>query len=169
MKNNKGITLVEIILTIAIMLIIFQAIYSLFFVGTKSFNMSKDKGFAQQNVRIAADYITKELRTAAKITTIAPQDTIYYSLSLDSSKNLIRTKYDNTGSSSNKIVTLEEIFFINSKDNDGNIKKGFIKVNTSSQENSQENNLEFEILLENLLEFNTEIPQNTSTIFYTKY
>ena len=66
-KKRKGITLIELVLTVAIISVIIQVIYSIFFVGNLSFNTSKDIGFAQQGARIPIDYINKEVRNSSSV------------------------------------------------------------------------------------------------------
>lgn len=74
MKDRKGITLIELVLVVALLGITIQAIYSIFFVGNTSYGVSKSKGFAQQEVRLASDFISKNLKYA----TILSSDSEYF-------------------------------------------------------------------------------------------
>lgn len=65
--NKKGLTLIEIIITLAIFAIIIQVVYSIFFVGNKSFNVGKNTGFAQQEIRNASIALSKEIKMAKDI------------------------------------------------------------------------------------------------------
>lgn len=162
-KNNKGITLIELIITIAIMAIVIQTIYSIFFVGNKSFNISKNKGFAQQEARIAMDIINKELRTAKEI---SKEESIgeYYSLSIEDNK-LSRKAPDGSGKKLFLFNSQAEIEF-------EKIEKGIlyvkIKVVEGKNRDEQEYIVNFSILLENL-EGSSEELENLSKIYYSKY
>lgn len=49
------------------MAIILQVVYSIYFVGNKSFTTSKDIGFAQQEIRNVSIALSKELKAAKQI------------------------------------------------------------------------------------------------------
>ena len=65
--NRKGISLIEIILTVGIFAMIIPLIYSIFFVGNKSFGTSRDIGLAQQEARLVSQHLENELRNVSKI------------------------------------------------------------------------------------------------------
>ncbi|WP_422486940.1 PilW family protein [Gudongella sp. DL1XJH-153] len=91
-RKKKGISLIELILTIAILSIVIQVIYSIFFVGQKSYSTSKDIGFAQQEARSPLNYIDKELRAAMSVyLNSEPIEYPYYSLSTENSQLVKRT------------------------------------------------------------------------------
>lgn len=95
-KKRKGITLIELVLTVAIISVIIQVIYSIFFVGNLSFNTSKDIGFAQQGARIPIDYINKEVRNSESVYIgIEPNVYPYHSIQLESG-NLVKTTYSSS-------------------------------------------------------------------------
>ncbi|MBU3182040.1 PilW family protein [Clostridium psychrophilum] len=89
-NNNKklvfkgGFTLVELIITIGIMGIVLTMAYCMGDYGNKSFNNGSAKSDIQSNTRLAANYITKELRYSsnAEILTALPT-------TLDSTKKYI--------------------------------------------------------------------------------
>lgn len=62
MKNKKGITLIEVVLTVAILGIFIPSIYTVFFAGQNAFSTSTNKGFAQESVRLAELFLTDELK-----------------------------------------------------------------------------------------------------------
>ncbi len=68
-RTRKGLTLIEVILTIAIMTIIGQALYSIYHVGTKSFEINRDMGFTQQDARLILENLNNEMRTAKEVST----------------------------------------------------------------------------------------------------
>src|SRR5690554_5159792 len=80
-NKRKGVTLIELILVIALISIIIPTIYSIFFAGNTSYGFSKNKGFAQQGVRLASDFIASNLKF---VTALSDDEndfyTDYYSL-----------------------------------------------------------------------------------------
>ncbi len=59
-KNRKGFSLIELVLTMALIGIVIQVIYSVFFVGLRSFATSNNIGFSQEGVRLANIFLTEE-------------------------------------------------------------------------------------------------------------
>lgn len=102
-EKHKGFTLIEVILTLAIIGIVIQLSYSLLFSGTKSFQVGRDKGLSQQDFRIVQEILKKEIRYVKYLNNIAPEDDVnetyekYYSLELkendDESYSFIRKEY----------------------------------------------------------------------------
>jgi type II secretory pathway pseudopilin PulG len=62
LKNKKGITLIEVVLTVAILGIFIPSIYTVFFAGQSAFSKSTNKGLAQESVRLAEIFLTDELK-----------------------------------------------------------------------------------------------------------
>lgn len=165
--NNKGVTLVELIIVLAIMGIVIQALYSIFFVGNKSFIKGRDKGFAQQDTRTINEIITRELRTARAVGFLEDEmGDDYYSLEFNSSDSSLY-KTDKDGNSSPIAVAkgnIKEMFFNRAMDDPG----GIIKVSLIVEEKKENFTLGFDILLENVTGFNDEVNDET-IIYYTKY
>jgi type II secretory pathway pseudopilin PulG len=63
-KNNKGFTLIEILVALVIDFIVLAGIYAAFYSQQKSHVKEQQVVDAQQNVRGAADYMTREIRLA---------------------------------------------------------------------------------------------------------
>lgn len=63
-NNRKGVTLIELILTLALLAILSQVVYSVFFVGADSFAVSSNKGFSQQGVRNTTMFLESEFKYA---------------------------------------------------------------------------------------------------------
>lgn len=170
--NNNGITLIELIITLAIMLLVIQMMYSIFFIGNKSFNVSKNKGFAQQEARIVADFINNELKTSKEISENKLMG-MHYSLSLNDKGQLSRKTYNEDGSedeNKEKLISnnLSEIKF---QGVDGN-QKGIINITINATEgektkDKQKYSLDINVLLENLPDFNKSMDENI--IYYSKY
>lgn len=170
--NNKGVTLIELLIVLAIIGIILQVVYSIFFVGNKSFNIGKDRGFAQQDARIASDIVIKELRTAKSISFIDGEFTgKHYSLSRNSSGQLIRTSFDGINITETKVLFSGSLIGLkfNNKLNESNvIVSGIVNGKIIAEEGKQQTSFNFDILLENIPNYNTVITDE-ETIYYTKY
>lgn len=169
--KSKGFTLIELLITLAIMGIVIQLIYSLFFVGNKSFNISKNKGFAQQNARIASTFIIDELRTVEKISEEELSGK-YYSLSFEDGK-LFRKTYNDAGieqeiSISNNLSVLN---FNYDKDEKLGVLNVIIEANEGEIEaNKQSYSLDVDILLENESAYEgIDKFRKLYTIYYSKY
>ena len=67
MNNRKGFTLMEVIITIAILGIVLSALYNILFFQIKTFNLSDKKSVAQTDVRYISDFISNELRYATEV------------------------------------------------------------------------------------------------------
>lgn len=70
-SNNKGFSLIELILVMAILGIIVTLAYSMHIFGIKAFAIGGDKTNVQSEARKAADFITKEIRLAAEVELLA--------------------------------------------------------------------------------------------------
>jgi prepilin-type N-terminal cleavage/methylation domain-containing protein len=76
--NNKGITLIELIIVLAIMGLALPLAVQFFLLGTNVFARGASQSKAQHNARLATMYITTELRNAQSvmiIDSIDPSDT----------------------------------------------------------------------------------------------
>jgi prepilin-type N-terminal cleavage/methylation domain-containing protein len=67
LKKSKGFTLVELIVTLVILSIVLAAAFSFFIFGNKTYNRGINQYSVQSNIRLASDYITKEIRYATQI------------------------------------------------------------------------------------------------------
>jgi prepilin-type N-terminal cleavage/methylation domain-containing protein len=67
LRNNQGITLVELMVTLALLGIVLALGYLYFGFGVQAFQRGEKQSIAQQAVRLTADYITVELRFAKQI------------------------------------------------------------------------------------------------------
>jgi len=67
MKRNKGFTLLELIITLAIIAIIFTLLGPLFFTGVNFFADSNNRVMDQVNLRKVMTDISREIRDAEKI------------------------------------------------------------------------------------------------------
>jgi len=66
--NNKGLTLVEILVAMGLIVIVISLGFTLLFFGMRSFDTGTAQAHTQQNVRLVGDYMRSELRNAVEIT-----------------------------------------------------------------------------------------------------
>lgn len=66
-KKQVGLTVVELMLALAILLLVLAGGYSFLFFGWSSFDRGTDRAVVQNNLRMAAEQITKEVRYASSI------------------------------------------------------------------------------------------------------
>jgi len=100
MKVRRGISLIELVLTTALIGLVIQIAYSIFFVGATSYSVSTNKGFSQQDIRLAANLLDSELRYVTDINSQAIYNGEYYSLHLenkDGRSYLVKSKHNYTG------------------------------------------------------------------------
>lgn len=69
-RKKKGVTLVELVIVSSMLVVIVSLAFSLYFFGTKSFQNGVSRSNVQQNINMAANAITKELRYATEISII---------------------------------------------------------------------------------------------------
>ena len=70
MKNNKGYTLIEVLIIIVIVGIIVSLIYSLAPKSFKHFESQREKSDIISDLRLAMSYLTKEIRKSEKVEVI---------------------------------------------------------------------------------------------------
>ncbi|HHU49378.1 MAG: hypothetical protein ACOYEH_07115 [Caldicoprobacterales bacterium] len=68
-KKIKGLTLIELVIFMALIGLVLQLVYTLFFMGNNSFVINTNKGVTQQEVRLLGDIIDSELKYITNMTT----------------------------------------------------------------------------------------------------
>ena len=71
-KNQKGFTLVELIVVLAIIALVMGVMSSVFIAATKTFEKGLDQYDLQANIRLASDFIINEVRNASEISLTRP-------------------------------------------------------------------------------------------------
>lgn len=170
-KGQQGVTLVELLFAVVLMGIIIQVSYSIFFVGTKSFQTGVDRGMNQDDFRMLREVLAKELRNASYLGLNEPDSSTsqdksystYYSLEIEKDLEegyyLLKKEYPGNGNS--KLPKLP--------DEISNMKfsysEGMIKVATFLL--GEESSKEFNILAENHLRIDGSIELSLGKkIFY---
>ena len=64
LHNSAGLTLIELVISLSLLSVILGVGYNYFYLGTTTFSQGESQSQLQQNIRFAANYITRELRTA---------------------------------------------------------------------------------------------------------
>ncbi len=67
--NDKGLTMMELLVSLAILLLVLGIGYNFYYFLNKSFKDTETKWVKQREVRKAADFINEELKTAYSLTT----------------------------------------------------------------------------------------------------
>ncbi len=122
-RSEKGFTLIELIMAMAIMSILLTMYYSLFFTGGKQYDFVHDSYKMQNEARIAMTYITTKIRQndelisgtdrhAVSIQTegVAPNERKYLRVGGDSDYEYIY-KYYYAGSGETKLMTSQTAAF----------------------------------------------------------
>ena len=65
--NNKGVTLIELVIGMGLLVLVLSIGFSLYFFGTSSFEAGTKRGDLQQNARLVADFIMEEVRFAREV------------------------------------------------------------------------------------------------------
>jgi prepilin-type N-terminal cleavage/methylation domain-containing protein len=66
-KNNRGLSLVELLIALFLLGIVLALGYNYFFFGMNTFNRGEQQADIQQNARLAADFITRSTRIAERL------------------------------------------------------------------------------------------------------
>jgi len=72
--NNKGTTLIELLIGSSLLVIVLGIAFSLHSFGTTSFSSGASRVDVQQNARLAADFITSEIRFAKNVDIVDIED-----------------------------------------------------------------------------------------------
>ena len=182
-NNRKGITLIEVILAIAIMAIIGQAIYSIYYVGNKSYAINRDMGFAQQDARLILENINNEIRTAKEVSN-STLTTKYYSIKIYNN-NLIKTTYDTAETTEILGTNIEYIHFMpidkTPEDANTDYSGNIINVKITTKEGTVTRTYDMDIRFENgnIIKYSTiddgegniiyDFTPPLDIIYYTKY
>lgn len=90
-ENMRGLTLVEMIVVLSLLSMVLAVGYTFLFSGLNTFNIAEGRSEVQRVVRLAGDFITREVRYAHEMEIINPTesddfiDTTYYYIYQDGS------------------------------------------------------------------------------------
>lgn len=69
--DNRGVSLVELLIAVSLLAIVLGVGYNFFFFGAQAFKTGERQSNTQQAVRLAADFISNEIRYASSLDIIA--------------------------------------------------------------------------------------------------
>ncbi|HAE62320.1 MAG TPA: hypothetical protein DCG38_08325 [Eubacteriaceae bacterium] len=176
--NQKGITLVELIVVLALITIALTVLFGIFRTGWRTFGSGVDKTTMQQNARFVSNKITEELKFAKNLSndpSIFSDDPAFYKISFVGDE-LIVAKYDSLDDYNNNIISdtsstgtnLSSLQFNNDSDSDKTVEFTLRTFEKTGQAELDEYEITTSIQLMNkevtLTSFN-----NATTIFYTLY
>ncbi|MCB2307954.1 prepilin-type N-terminal cleavage/methylation domain-containing protein [Clostridium estertheticum] len=174
MKKNKcfhkgGFTLVELIVTIAIMLMVITMVFSIGNFGNRYFKKTNIQIYNQEAVRLVGDYIKQDIRFAKVInsdkTIVKKQNekSNYYALLYKGGhlvKQVIKNSDDTLVSEKTIGDLLTDLSFISVTD------KGMLKYKVTNNANGQNYSVTYEVILDNISV--VVLPSNsTTTIYYS--
>lgn len=93
----RGFTMLELLVSVAILALITPAIYNVLIFGQRTFYSGTDTLQMQSRMRIATSYITRELRQAADYTIGINNDSIVFSTPNEASIHYFRDTGDANG------------------------------------------------------------------------
>lgn len=97
LRNQKGITLVELIVALALISIFIMIGTNIFLLGNRSFKTGVDKASAQQDVRFVSNRIVDELKYAKSIKSTADFGADdYFKISVDANNRLVVEKFNSS-------------------------------------------------------------------------
>ncbi|MDW7651431.1 MAG: prepilin-type N-terminal cleavage/methylation domain-containing protein [Bacillota bacterium] len=67
LRNQRGLSLAELVVVIALLGIVLAIGYTFYFFGVRAFNVGEDQSNVQRDIRIASSVITKEIRNATVV------------------------------------------------------------------------------------------------------
>lgn len=67
LNDKKGLSLVELIVAMSILLLVLAIAYPLYAFGERSFRVGSSQSIIQQNIRMASDFVSREVRYATNL------------------------------------------------------------------------------------------------------
>lgn len=117
--ETKGLTLIEIIISLALLGIILVPIFSFYFFGANIYKAAEKKSKVQNDILFAAEFITKELRTATDIylNKTLNQNKDLYNCSIGLKNGCIEYYYNNKSKPLTNSVIIELSFTLKRNSN----------------------------------------------------
>lgn len=89
-NSQRGVTLIELIITLALITITIAVVTNIFMVARQTFNTGVDKSSAQQNARFVSNKITDELKFAKNIDNVAFASGEFYKMYVNNNSLMIQ-------------------------------------------------------------------------------
>lgn len=148
--NERGLTLVEFIIAFALIVFVLAVGYCFYFFGMRSFAVGETQSNMQRDIRLVANFITKETRNATEIYLIgtpvpSAADGFHY-IYLESSafryKNPGGTVTEKTGPFINELSPMFKLKLSN--------ERNLLEFTINGQDESQTYTLDTQVLLYNV-------------------
>ena len=165
--NNKGITLIELLIGISLLVIVISIAFLLYFFGITSFSLGTSRGDVQQNARMAADFITSEVRLAETVEILGSNDIEdldgnFHYIFLENGSIIYKEKGETPAEKLSDIsqkVDFGLVFKISDEDN--NSSESILQLTVSAADEERNYDVKTDILILNLADIIIE-PENGS-------
>ncbi|NTW71238.1 MAG: prepilin-type N-terminal cleavage/methylation domain-containing protein [Eubacteriaceae bacterium] len=145
-NSQRGVTLIELIITLALITITIAVVTNIFMVARQTFNTGVDKSSAQQNARFVSNKITDELKFAKNIDSVAFTSGEFYRMYVNNHSLLIQ-KYSGPTTTVGSPVTVGQ--YIESLSFAGSQYGKTINFTLNSKSNFTGNTAEAKVFLVN--------------------
>lgn len=164
--NDKGVTLIELIIVIGLLVVVLAVLYNIFMVSQKSFQVGIDKSIVQQDARVCSNKITDELKLAKTVSLTEPTGE-YYRISLKPSgttvyKSVIITKYSGGVATEQKFGSHIQSMIFTTKAPNSKVVQFNMVVTTGKQTIPINSSVQ-------LINATADLTTPSSQVFYTKY
>lgn len=149
LHTNAGLTLIELVIVLALMVLVIGTVYVFFDFVNNSFAKGGDQYLLQSNLRNASDFVIKEVRNATElefVTVPFTEDASFQYIYVES--NVLKHKYAGTATDkSENIITGAELFSVREEHTTG---RYYFSINMKGSINGEDYTLNTEILLNNI-------------------
>ncbi len=76
LRGNRGFTLIELLVALAVLGLVMMGIFAFYSYGIRTFSRGRDRAQMQQNLRAAAEMITREVRYATEMERLSGYDVL---------------------------------------------------------------------------------------------
>lgn len=171
MNDERGFLLTELTVTIALLVVVLAVGFIFFFFCQRSFYEGEKKTIVQSNVRLAANYITKEVRYADNISATDMSGVKNHCLKLDDN-NLKKVTKESDGSIQTQTITRDDcltgLSFSVDKNNNNNKVVLIFTITGNGGTLKDDIVIESEMLLENISASKFTEIKNAQEIYFTK-
>ncbi|SHE28682.1 prepilin-type N-terminal cleavage/methylation domain-containing protein [Alkalibacter saccharofermentans] len=172
LRSNRGITLVELLVALALLSLALVVAFNIFFVSRQTFITGVDKSAVQQDARFIGNRIANELRFAKEVSTSTIAGEKHFRLDLDQhdvTNNLYRvkiTEYSAAGNIESTSYVGNYVIQDGVTYTTGGTSKNVIDFTINATTGNQSFPVESSVKLMNVF---ANIPNGTTTIYYTLY
>ena len=164
--NDKGVTLIELIIVIGLLVVVLAVLYNIFMVSQKSFQIGIDKSIVQQDARVCSNKITDELKLAKTVSLTEPTGE-YYRISLKPNgttvyKSVIITKYSEGVAAEQEFGSYIQSITFTTKTTNSKVVQFDMVVTTGKQTIPINSSVQ-------LINTTADLTTSSSQVFYTKY